>query len=339
MIWAYAHLLTESGVYKNSPELTQHNCRTDRANPTSSAPWIKIPYPIEWGAPTFDVGHVFDMMAAVLVFLIESTEAYKAASRLASATPPPPHVLSRVQKFLWLLGSTRVGSRRVIQISAGFMIFFSMLGKFGVFFASIPFPIFAAMHCVLFGLVASVGLSFLQFTNMNSMRNLFITGVALFLGMSIPEYLREYTSKALHCPTHTKARWDLINNFTRLIHTGEHEDDEPYIKVAEAQMPPSASFIARMAPKRRRFEPTPATDHPSHSAPAPTDEPTPAMSHHVPPHPEARLSINDPANKSRKISQKYWTVDVRDARGVVKVVRLRSQDIFSLPPGQKSKRY
>jgi nucleobase transporter 1/2 len=40
MIWAYAHLLTESGVYKNSPELTQHNCRTDRANLISSAPWL-----------------------------------------------------------------------------------------------------------------------------------------------------------------------------------------------------------------------------------------------------------------------------------------------------------
>ncbi|WJX84777.1 hypothetical protein P8452_67311 [Trifolium repens] len=106
----------------------------------------------------------------------------------------------------------------------------------------------------------------------------------------------------------------------------------PWIIMSE---PPSASFIARMAPKRRRFEPTPAADHPNHSAPAPTDEPTPAMSHHVPPQPEARLSINDPANKSRKISQKYWTVDVRDARGVVKVVRLTSQDVFSLPPGKK----
>lgn len=54
---------------------------------------------------------------------------------------------------------------------------------------------------------ASVGLSFLQFTNMNSTRNLFITGVALFLGFSIPEYFREFTSKALHGPTHTRARW------------------------------------------------------------------------------------------------------------------------------------
>jgi nucleobase transporter 1/2 len=78
-----------------------------------------------------------------------------------------------------LLGSTRVGSRRVIQISAGFMIFFSMLGniffepvtlscinkffqnsepitsagKFGALFASIPFTIFAAIYCVMFGIV------------------------------------------------------------------------------------------------------------------------------------------------------------------------------------------
>ncbi|XP_058771472.1 nucleobase-ascorbate transporter 2-like [Vicia villosa] len=238
MIWAYAHLLTESGAYKNRPDLTQHNCRTDRANLISSAPWIKVPYPIEWGAPTFDIGHAFSMMAAVLVSLIESTGAYKAASRLASATPPPPHVLSRGVGWqgigillnglfgtltgptvsvenVGLLGSTRVGSRRVVQISAGFMIFFSMLGKFGAFFASIPFPIFAAMYCVLFGLVASVGLSFLQFTNMNSTRNLFITGVSLFLGFSIPEYFREFTSKALHGPMHTKARW--LNDFLNTI--------------------------------------------------------------------------------------------------------------------------
>lgn len=42
---------------------------------------------------------------------------------------------------------------------------------------------------------------------MNSMRNLFITGVALFLGLSVPEYFREYTAKALHGPAHTTAGW------------------------------------------------------------------------------------------------------------------------------------
>jgi nucleobase transporter 1/2 len=33
--------------------------------------------------------------------------------------------------------------------------------------------------------------------------------------MSIPEYFREYTSKALHGPTHTKARW--FNDFLNTI--------------------------------------------------------------------------------------------------------------------------
>ncbi|KAG6416657.1 hypothetical protein SASPL_124092 [Salvia splendens] len=227
VIWAYAHLLTASGAYKHHPELTQMHCRTDKANLISSAPWIKIPYPLQWGAPTFDAGHAFGMMAAVLVSMIESTGAYKAASRLASATPPPAHGIGILLDGMFgtatgstvsvenigLLGSTRVGSRRVIQISAGFMIFFAILGKFGALFASIPFTIFAAIYCVMFGLVASVGLSFLQFTDMNSMRNLFIVGVSLFLGLSIPEYFREYTSAALHSPAHTKAGWfnDLLN--------------------------------------------------------------------------------------------------------------------------------
>ncbi|WRX27706.1 Nucleobase cation symporter 2 family - like 9 [Theobroma cacao] len=202
VIWAYAHLLTASGAYKHRPQLTQLNCRTDKANLISSAPWIKIPYPLQWGAPTFDAGHAFGMMAAVLVSLIESTGAYKAASRLASATPPPAHVLSR-----------GIGWQGIGILLDG--LFGTLTGKFGALFASIPFTIFAAVYCVLFGLVASVGLSFLQFTNMNSMRNLFITGVALFLGLSVPEYFREYTAKALHGPAHTRGEW--FNDFLNTI--------------------------------------------------------------------------------------------------------------------------
>ncbi|KAL6010242.1 N-terminal acetyltransferase [Asimina triloba] len=256
IIWAYSHVLTAGGAYRISRQTTQDNCRTDRAHLISSAPWFKFPYPLQWGAPTFNAGHTVAVMAAVLVSLIESTGAYKAASRLAIATPPPAYVLSRgigwqslhdlAQQSLTalqdsqqgigilldglfgtgtgstvsvenvgLLGLTRVGSRRVVQISAGFMIFFSILGKFGALFASIPFPIFAALYCVLFGLVASVGLSFLQFTNMNSMRNLFITGLSLYLGISVPQFFNEFRSSSGHGPVHTNAGW--FNAFLNTI--------------------------------------------------------------------------------------------------------------------------
>ncbi|RLM85122.1 nucleobase-ascorbate transporter 2-like [Panicum miliaceum] len=236
LVWVYAHILTASGAYKHTALVTQINCRTDLANLISSSQWISIPYPLQWGAPTFSADHAFGMMAAVLVSLIETTGAFKAAARLASATPPPAYVLSRgigwqgigtlldglfgtgtgstvSVENVGLLGSTRVGSRRVIQISAGFMIFFSMLGKFGALFASIPFTIFAAIYCVMFGIVAAVGLSFMQFTNMNSMRNLFIIGVSLFLGLSIPEYFSRYSTSSRQGPAHTKAGWfnDYIN--------------------------------------------------------------------------------------------------------------------------------
>uniref|UniRef100_A0A0C9RMM7 TSA: Wollemia nobilis Ref_Wollemi_Transcript_10547_2023 transcribed RNA sequence n=1 Tax=Wollemia nobilis TaxID=56998 RepID=A0A0C9RMM7_9CONI len=260
LVWAYAHLLTASGAYKHSNYLGKIHCRTDQSHLLQKTPWIKFPYPLQWGAPTFDAGHTFGMMAAVLVSLIESSGAYLAASRLASATSPPAYVLSRGIGWqgigilldglfgtgtgstvsienVGLLGITRVGSRRVVQISAGFMIFFSILGKFGALFASIPFPIFAALYCVLFGLVASVGLSFLQFTNMNSLRNLFITGVSLFLGLSISQYFNEFAAahearlaaseesqfaylkvaQAFHGPVHTRAAW--FNDFLNTVFT------------------------------------------------------------------------------------------------------------------------
>lgn len=93
------------------------------------------------------------------------------------------------------------------------MLFFSIFGKFGAFFASIPLPIFAAIYCILFGIVAAVGISFSQFANKNSMRNIYIIGLSLFLGISIPQYFAEYTASAGRGPARTNAGWfnDIIN--------------------------------------------------------------------------------------------------------------------------------
>ncbi|OVA10506.1 Reticulon [Macleaya cordata] len=236
IVWAFAALLTVSGAYNNVGEETKGNCRTDRSHLMSTAPWIKVPYPFQWGAPIFRASHVFGMMGAALVASAESTGTYFAAARLSGATPPPAHVLSRSiglqgvgmlldgifgaavgttasVENVGLLGLTHVGSRRVVQISSAFMIFFSIFGKFGAFFASIPFPIFAAIYCVLFGLVAATGISFIQFANNNSMRNLYILGLSLFLGISIPQYFNDFTASSGHGPVKSAGGWfnDILN--------------------------------------------------------------------------------------------------------------------------------
>ncbi|GAU42303.1 hypothetical protein TSUD_136890 [Trifolium subterraneum] len=152
IVWIYAHLLTVGGAYNGAAPKTQASCRTDRAGLIDAAPWIRVPYPFQWGAPTFDAGEAFAMMMASFVALVESSGAFIAVYRFASATPLPPSILSRgigwqgvgillsglfgtisgssvSVENAGLLALTRVGSRRVVQISAGFMIFFSILGK------------------------------------------------------------------------------------------------------------------------------------------------------------------------------------------------------------------
>ncbi|KAK6924884.1 Nucleobase cation symporter 2 family [Dillenia turbinata] len=236
VVWIYAHLLTVGGAYNGRSPRTQASCRTDRAGLIDAAPWIRVPYPFQWGPPSFDAGEAFAMMVASLVALVESTGAFIVVSRYASATMLPPSILSR--GIGWqgiailfsgvfgtvngssvsienagLLALTKVGSRRVVQISAGFMIFFSILGKFGAVFASIPPPIFAALYCIFFAYVGSGGLSFLQFCNLNSFRTKFILGFSIFMGLSVPQYFNEYTVVNGYGPVHSGARWfnDIVN--------------------------------------------------------------------------------------------------------------------------------
>lgn len=236
IVWIYAHLLTVGGAYNNTAPTTQNTCRTDRSGLISSAPWIRVPYPFQWGAPSFDAGEAFAMMMAAFVALVESTGGFIAVSRYASATPMPPSVLSRGVGWqgigillsglfgtvtgssvsienAGLLALTRVGSRRVVQISAGFMIFFSILGKFGAVFASIPAPIVAALYCLFFAYVGAAGLSFLQFCNLNSFRTKFILGFSVFMGFSVAQYFNEYTAINGRGPVHTTGRWfnDMVN--------------------------------------------------------------------------------------------------------------------------------
>ncbi|KAG4382466.1 hypothetical protein GLYMA_14G089036v4 [Glycine max] len=225
--WLFALFLTSCTLYNHKPESTQNSCRTDRAGLMSAAPWVYFPRFFPWGSPTFNAGEAFAMMAASFVSLFEYTGTCYAVARYGSATPVPPSVISRGAGWMGvstllngmfgsitgctasvenagLLALTKAGSRRVVQISSGFMIFFSIFGKFGAFFASVPMPIIAALYCVLFGYVSSAGLGFLQFCNLNNFRTKFVLGFSFFLGLSIPQYFTEYYHVKQH---HGVPRW------------------------------------------------------------------------------------------------------------------------------------
>ena len=84
---------------------------------------------------------------------------------------------------------TQVGSRRVVQVGAVIMLILAVFGKFGALFTTIPDPIVGGMFWALFGMILAVGISNLQFVDLNSSRNLFVLGFSFFTGMVVPAWL------------------------------------------------------------------------------------------------------------------------------------------------------
>ncbi|CAM8940006.1 unnamed protein product [Rhodiola kirilowii] len=72
------------------------------------------------------------------------------------------------------------------------MIVFSVLGKFGAVFASIPLPVAAVMYCICYSYVFAAGIGLLQFCNLNSFRSKFILGFTFFMSLSISQYFKDY---------------------------------------------------------------------------------------------------------------------------------------------------
>ena len=203
--WVVAAICTATGLFPEG-----HPSHTSLAN-LESAPWFRVPYPFQWGMPQFGGAAIVGMLAGYIASMVESIGDYYACARLAGAPPPDEKTINRGITFegigcliagifgtgngttsysenIGAIGLTRVGSRRVVQAGALIMIVLGTVSKFGALFTTIPQPIVGGMYCAMFGMIAAVGLSNLQFINLNSARNLFILGFAFFMGLSVPEY-------------------------------------------------------------------------------------------------------------------------------------------------------
>ncbi len=203
--WAAAWILTATGYFAEG-----HPGHVSTAN-LDAAPWFRMPYPLQWGMPSFGAAAIVGMLAGYIASIVESIGDYYACARLSGAPIPDRKTINRgigmegvgcfiaglfgtgngttsYSENIGAIGLTRVGSRRVVQIGASLMLVLGMVGKFGALFTTIPQPIVGGMYCAMFGMIASVGLSNLQFVDLNSARNLFIIGFAFFMGLSVPEY-------------------------------------------------------------------------------------------------------------------------------------------------------
>lgn len=181
-----------------------------------TSPWISFrpAVPFKWGFPTLNsitLAGAFGMLAGYIASMIESIGDYHSCARLSEAPVPTERMISKglgaegigclidgllqtgngttsYSENIGAIGLTRVASRRVIRAGAIVMLVLPIFAKFGATLATLPQPVIGSMFVGLFGLIAAVGLSSLQFANLNNARNLFIIGIGLFAGLSVPAH-------------------------------------------------------------------------------------------------------------------------------------------------------
>ncbi|KAM6926617.1 LOW QUALITY PROTEIN: solute carrier family 23 member 2 [Lycodopsis pacificus] len=207
--WLVCFLLTIFDVFPTKSDEYGFSARTDISlDAVKNSPWFHVPYPGQWGAPTVSVSSVLGMTAGVLASTMESIGDYYACARLSGAPPPPTHAINRgiavegigcILAALWgtgngttsysqniaALGITKVGSRLVLQ--SGILMIVLGVGKFGAVFITIP-DLIGGMFLVMFGMIAAVGISNLQYVDLNSSRNLLILGFSTFSGLVLPTW-------------------------------------------------------------------------------------------------------------------------------------------------------
>ncbi len=167
-----------------------------------------------WGYPTFISSAIVAVLAGYLASIIESFGDYHVCKNMAGAGDPTPAEISRgigmegvacaitgclggfsstsYSENIGLVGLTKVASRFVVQIGAVILVFLGLFGKFGACAAAIPKPVVGGLYCVLFGLIAAVGVRQFAKCNLSSDRNLLIGGFSLFMGLSVPFYFGKF---------------------------------------------------------------------------------------------------------------------------------------------------
>lgn len=187
-----------------------------------ASPWFSLrpALPFKWGFPQLNaitLAGSLGMLAGYLGSMVESIGDYYACARMAEAPVPTAKMISKglgaeglgcfiaslfqtgngttsYSENIGSIGLTHVASRRVIRAGAVIMLVLPMFAKFGAALSTLPHPVIGAMFVGMFGLIAAVGLSNLQFVNLNNSRNLFIVGLSFFAGLSFPA---QFTAHAI----------------------------------------------------------------------------------------------------------------------------------------------
>ncbi|XP_060067064.1 solute carrier family 23 member 2-like [Ylistrum balloti] len=214
--WLMSALMTWFGALTTDVNETQYMARVDaQSGVIRDANWFKVPYPNQFGAPSFHTGVFIAFLIATITSILDSIGDYYACARVCNVPPPPKHAVNRglaVEGFastisgmlgcghatttnggsIGAVGVTKVASRDVFVCVAVIYIVFGLVGKVSAVFITIPQPVLGGAMIVMFGMFNGIVLSNLQVISLSSTRNLAIIGTSLLVGLMVPYWLEAF---------------------------------------------------------------------------------------------------------------------------------------------------
>ncbi|XP_015490506.1 solute carrier family 23 member 3 isoform X3 [Parus major] len=181
------------------------------ANSTFNAPWIRIPYAGEWRWPLLTPRAVAVGISMAIGCSMNSVGCYVLCGRLLRAPRLPPHACNRGlcmeglgSLLAGLLGSpggtassiantcatglTQAGSRLSVQVSALVCMVLGMSPRLAGLLTQIPLAVHGGVLCVTYAVAVGTGISYFQYTDIDSGRNIFIVGFAMFMALLVPRW-------------------------------------------------------------------------------------------------------------------------------------------------------
>ncbi|XP_011356869.1 solute carrier family 23 member 3 [Pteropus vampyrus] len=180
----------------------------------TEAPWFWLPHPAEWDWPLLTPRALTTGISMALATSTSSLGCYALCGWLLHLPSPPPHACSRGLSLeglgsvlAGLLGSPmgtassfpnvgtvsliQAGSRRVAYLVGLLCAGLGLSPRLAQLLTTIPLPVLGGVLGVTQAVVLSTGFSSFHLADIDSGRNVFIVGFAIFMALLLPRWLRE----------------------------------------------------------------------------------------------------------------------------------------------------
>ncbi|NXX18434.1 S23A3 protein, partial [Podargus strigoides] len=182
------------------------------ANSTFRAPWFRVPYAGKWGWPLLTHRALAVGFAMAISCSMNSVGCYVLCGRLLRVPRLPPHACNRglcteglgslLAGLLGIPGGTaasianacatgltQAGSRFSVQLSALACVVLGMSPRLAGLLTCIPLSVHGGVLCVTYAVAVGTGISYFQYADIDSGRNIFIVGFAMFMALLVPRWL------------------------------------------------------------------------------------------------------------------------------------------------------